>query len=742
MASQIQPDPAAARHASLEAPTIPGIASAVTIKDEELFFLADRHGRVPLEGAHGLGLFFHDCRYLSGYELTFAGVRPTALVGSDARGYAANYQLANPELRLADGGVVRELQVGVEWRRALVGAERRLEERLIFSNFGHEAVDLPIELAFRARFEDVFLVRNVVSEPGGKIRAPRWKGCELIFGYDGRDGLRRGLTVAFSRNPELRSAESAAFTAELEPGTPWELIVSLTVTEGDEPDTMLPELDPVELQRVEQRVERSMEAWLGAMPEIRSDSLLLGRVLHRSFADVRLLRSRVGNHEYVCAGLPWYATLFGRDSLITAMELLAYDPSLAEQTLRLLARFQGTEVDPWRDEQPGKILHELRVGELARLGEIPHTPYYGTVDATPLFLVLLARHARATGSLELFHELRDAAERALDWVDGQSHTDQQGFVEYRRLSPRGLGNQGWKDSGDAIVTETGRLAAPPISLVEVQAYTYAAKLELAEVFERAGDSARGALLRAQANALRLRFEQCYWLEELGSYALALEAGGRPARVIASNAGHTLWCGIASPERGRRVASRLMAEDMFNGWGIRTLSAKERRYNPVGYHLGSVWPHDNAIAAAGMRCYGCDSEALAVFTGLAHAAMHFDDYRLPELFAGFSRAAFEIPVKYPVACHPQAWAAASMPFLLAVVLGLVSDGFQRELRMVRPMLPPFVHELEIHRLPVSGGSVSLRFMRRKDGTAEVGLIERAADVQVRVDDAAGMRTITG
>ncbi len=336
------------------------------------------------------------------------------------------------------------------------------------------------------------------------------------------------------------------------------------------------------------------------------------------------------------------------------------DPHLAAETLRVLAHFQAEREDEWRDMQPGKILHELRIGELSQMGEIPHTPYFGSVDATALFLILIGQQAAWSGELSLFEELRGPVERALQWIARYGDRDGDGYVEYQSTSEHGLVNQGWKDSGDGIVDADGSLAKPPIALVEVQGYVYQAKLGVAALYERAGDFQRAAQLRREADELRERFNRDFWLGDKGIYTLALQADHKPLGVVASNAGHALWSGIADADKARRTMERLMADDMFSGWGIRTLSGQEKRYNPIGYHLGTVWPHDNAIIAAGFRRYGFYDALCRIFQGMLEAAMHFEARRLPELFGGFGRDEYRVPVHYPVACHPQAWAAASIP----------------------------------------------------------------------------------
>jgi glycogen debranching enzyme len=479
-------------------------------------------------------------------------------------------------------------------------------------------------------------------------------------------------------------------------------------------------------------LKHASDVWLAGETEVESSSLALNAIMDRSIRDLRVLRSRIGNQEFFAAGVPWFCTLFGRDSLITAIQMLAYNPRIAAQTLRILATHQGEREDPWRDEQPGKILHELRVGEMARSGQIPHSPYFGTIDATPLFLALVAFHANWTGDLALFNELRPNVERALEWLKRYGDADGDGYLEYACRSDGGLANQGWRDSAEGVPNADGSLAAPPIALCEVQGYLYAAKRGIAGLFRRSGEEGRAVELDREADELSRRFNQDFWLEDLGTYALALQAAKRPVAVVTSNAGQVLWSAIADRDKAVRTADRLMAPDMFSGWGVRTLSEREVRFNPTGYHLGTVWPHDNALIAAGFRRYGLDDYALRIFRGIVEAAMYSPDYRLPELFMGFPRSEYGVPVSYPVACRPQAWAAGAVPYLVRTLLGLTADAFEHRLRIIRPVLPDFVHHLEVRRLRVGEGSVDLRFERTANGKAAVEVLRLDGRLDVVVD----------
>ena len=711
------------------------IASAVVAKDGDVYFLTEESGCIPLVDHHGLGLYYHDCRYLDGYELQLGG-RPADVLAADAgSGSAMAFQLANGPL---DGdGAIPMGRVGVRWNRVVDGAELAVREVLTFRNYGTERVDLDVGMRFAAGFDDIMIIRGLLSEKLGRCRDPAWQDGRLVFGYDGSDGVARSLTVELAPGPDERETDGACYRLGLDPQQEREIRVCLWITEGGASPPSPRHAPRHGADGLSDAQREARDEWPSRHTVVSSDSEILNRVLRRSLLDVGMLRTSLKGEEFFAAGVPWFVTLFGRDSIITALQTLAFDSSMAEQTLRLLARLQGREMNAWKDEQPGKILHELRVGELARRGLIPYTPYYGSIDATPLFLILLGLHAAWSGELTLFRELRENVGRALEWIDRHGDVDGDGYVEYESQTKYGLVNQGWKDSGDAIVNADGSLATPPIALVEVQAYVYRAWRLMAGLHERDGDGAAAARLNARADALRERFNRDFWLEDEGFYAMALQGKAddpsrkQPCAVPASNPGHALWCGIADPDRAGRTVTMLMDDDLFSGWGVRTLSKSTRCYNPVGYHLGSVWPHDNAILAAGFRRYGHDAEALRVFAGIREAASWFSHDRLPELFTGFRRSDYDVPVPYPVACHPQAWAAGSIPFFVQTLLGLEADAFSGRLHVVRPILPEGADWVELQNLRVGRGSADLCF-RRKGHGVEVQVL-RAEGVEVRVED---------
>jgi glycogen debranching enzyme len=711
---------------------VSSIANAVTIKDINLYYVIPSDGQLPLQGEHGFGLYFHDCRFLNGYEMLVAGVAPVVLASTAEKGHTALFELTNPDLHLEQGQLMPKEELGVGWERLLDAEQMNLQETITFRNFGQHAYTFPVTLSFRAGFDDVFTVRELVQETLGRRERPVWKEGKLRFVYHGADQIRRTVTVTFSPAPHITEAATAHFHISVSPGETQVLAVSVDIDEQSEKGQANPNLHPLAIPPdFARELLNESQQWPGHHAGLQSDSLLLNSVFERSLRDLDVLRSRLGANDYICAGVPWFVALFGRDSLIVALEMLPFWPELAAHTLRLLATYQGRRVDDWRDEQPGKILHEIRVGELARTGEIPHTPFYGTVDATPLFLLLLGRHAAWTGDLGLFHELRASVEGALAWIARFGDSNGDGYVDYQSTSEEDLINQGWKDSGDSIVRADGTLAAAPIALVEVQGYVFAAKCAIADLYERVGELPIAKQLRREARMLRSRFNRDFWWEDQSTYLLALEEHGRRVAVVSSNPGQALWTGIADPDKAKRTVARLMADDMFSGWGVRTLSTKERRYNPVGYHLGTVWPHDNALIAAGCRRYGNDAAALRILSGLVESAMHFRHQRLPEVFAGFAREHFQVPVHYPVACHPQAWAAGAVPFLVTSCLGLEPDGFADRLRIVRPLLPDFVDRIELSGIRVGRGVADLHFKRIGDGIS-VDVLRTAGRIDVMVE----------
>ncbi|HEV2043549.1 MAG TPA: amylo-alpha-1,6-glucosidase, partial [Sphingomicrobium sp.] len=433
---------------------------------------------------------------------------------------------------------------------------------------------------------------------------------------------------------------------------------------------------------------------------------------------------------YPYAGVPWYSTVFGRDGIITAMLLLWCAPYFAKGVLRTLANLQATELDPTSDAEPGKILHERRGGEMAALGEVPFQRYYGSVDSTPLFVMLAAQYYERTGDIDTIRGIWPNILAALAWIETYGDVDGDGFVEYARMTDKGLSNQGWKDSSDSIFHRDGRLATAPIALCEVQGYVFAAKQGAAVLAARLGDSDLSARLSREAEELRIKFEEAFWIEEMGTYAIALDGDKRRCEVLASNAGHCLFAGIASTERATRVADLLTSKRFHSGWGVRTVAVGEARYNPMSYHNGSIWPHDNGLIALGLARYGHKKGALSIFEGIFDSAIYDDLRRLPELFCGFERRRRQGPTSYPVACSPQAWAAATPFALVAAAIGCVIDPDESTLQLNHPVLPKFLDDLTIRNIAIGDARVDLR-LARAEGDVTTAVLRRDGDVVVTI-----------
>jgi glycogen debranching enzyme len=689
----------------------------LTTKAGSLFCLCARDGDLGAGVNESHGLYFHDTRFLELSTLRLDGQPLTVLLASAVEDNRSVCELTNPDLELADGTMLPKERLSIRRERAL---GREVVETIEVRNFGPEPVGLRLDLEFAASFDDMFVIRGAAVGKRGRLHRPAWTRAGLVLRYDGADKRTRTTRIAFAPpSSETGPGAVAVYKLALEAGG--RATVRLRISLEDEGPGGL-ETKPVLTRRGEASF---------TTVSVESDNELFDQVLARSFEDLRMLATRERGEAFFAAGVPWFVCLFGRDSIVTALQTLAYDARVTAETLLLLATYQGRHHDEWRDEEPGKILHELRVDEKANLGEVPQTPYYGTIDATPLFVCLLAEYVRWTGDLALFHRLRDNVERALRWIDEVADHDGDGFVDYESRSSKGLANQGWKDSGNAITNQDGSPAVPPVALVEVQGYVYRAKLDAAWLYRLEGEGERADELERAAEALRGRFQRAYWLPRRRYLAVAIQKGGRPATSLASNAGQALWSGIVDPKHAGAVADRLLSKPMFSGWGIRTLAAGEAAFNPIDYQVGAVWPHDNSLIAAGLKRYGFAKEALRIFTAIYQAATRFPSYRLPEVFAGFARERYPEPVRYPVACSPQAWAAGALPFLLQTALGLTPDATRHELVIRKPELPDWLGELTVHGLQVGEASVDLRFQRSGAAT-RVAPLRPHGKLRIRVE----------
>jgi glycogen debranching enzyme len=675
------------------------IRDALVIREGNVFLLTNTAGNVPPNNPNGFGLYHADTRYLSVYDFSFVDARPVMLLSTAELGFSEEQVLTNPTMLSDDARVLP--RGSLELRRQRV-VDSALEETLQVTNYNVFPVNLDVVYRLGADFADIFEVRGSERKQRGELLPPHIEDGHVVFAYKGLEGRNRQTMVSFSPQPSAIDEEQVTFHFAL--GHRQSAVVRLLFTIDGH-------LKPP--QRMERFVSLTQQyrQWMDNTTRVRTDNEFFNAVLDRSLADLRMLWHQEDGHCYIAAGTPWFDTIFGRDTAIVSMQTLAFNPDITRHCLKTLARWQGTRFDDWRDEEPGKILHELREDEMTATGELPFSPYYGSIDSTPLFLLLAAEYYPWTADLELLRELEPNLRAALDWVDTYGDPDRCGYLEYEKRSPTGLVNQGWKDSREAVIYADGTLAKPPIALVEVQGYVYAAKKKLAPLFDALGDHALASRLRQEAASLKRRFNRDFWLENENFFALALDGDKHPVDAITSNPGHTLWTGIAQRRLGEPVIEVLMRNDMFSGWGIRTLSATSSRFNPLGYHLGTVWPHDNSLIAMGFKKYGFEEELNEVATALFDAARSMSYHRLPELFAGSARTSYSAPVPYPVACRPQAWAAGSFPLLLQAILGLRPNAPAGELLIVRPRLPHWLETVQLRGLRVGKGEVDLSYRRR-------------------------------
>jgi len=699
----------------------------LAVKEGETFLYSDVEGNLDDRKDYGLGLYHRDTRFLSHFMMRLSGREPVLLSSSSERAYMGYVDLTNPDLYDGDELAVPQQTLNIRRIRAING---RLFERIRVKNYNPFPVSVDVELSFAADYADIFEVRGMVRDVTGQHEPPLAEGRLAQFAYLGRDGVRRVTRIEFSTDPVSLEVVGDLIRASfrLRLGAYQTRLVAMTI-EPRVGDRVIP---ANEFDTAVHDLRRSYEEWERDSTQVVTDNELFNTLLQRGLRDLRALYTRWDDEAVLAAGIPWYVAVFGRDALIASHQLLTVNPGVARSTLEFLAARQGRVEDPWRDEEPGKILHEIRRGELAGAGLIPHTPYFGSADSTPLFLLLFAQYFRWTGDVDFASRLLPATEAALDWIDTYGDADGDGLVEFETKSPVGIRNQGWKDSFDSVVHADGRLAEPPITLIEVQCYVYLAKLRMADVFDALGDHARGSLLRKEAAELRDRVQERFWMEDEQFFAGALDGDKRQVRTVVSNPGHVLYCDIVDDEVAAHTARRLLAPDMFSGWGIRTMSKSAAAYNPMSYHNGSVWPHDNAFIAAGLKRYGFVKETNRVATAMFEAAIHADYMRLPELFCGFTRRSPNRPVSYPVACSPQAWAAGAPFLVLQAMLGVSARAHENLLTVNKPHLPPWLNTVELRGLRVGESRISLVFRREGDITG-FSLLSREGDVRVVMEE---------
>jgi glycogen debranching enzyme len=695
----------------------------LVLKQDDSFALFDKFGDIDSGSRSGEGYYRGGTRFLSRLKLKFASGRPL-LLSSTIRSdnVLLSSDLTNPDVYFEgrlflQRGSLHLYRSQFLWKNALY-------QRIRLRNFSMMPVDLSMTIEFEADFADIFEVRGSKRGRRGTMGEPETGDGVVTLRYVGLDSVERRTIIRTTSRPQVTYPSSMHFTIHLDPDE--ERLVDLT-TVGEIGHEPFERSDYVHaLAQAGLSAERADRMTCS----VTTSNEEFNKWLTRSRVDLNMLLTSEPEGSYPYAGVPWFATPFGRDGIITALECLWTSPAIARGVLAFLSANQATTISPEQDAEPGKILHEAREGEMAALGEIPFHRYYGSVDSTPLYLILAGEYFRRTGDIGFMKSIWPNIEMASDWIDNYGDQDRDGFVEYNRRSEHGLVQQGWKDSGDSVFHADGALAEPPIALCEVQAYVYQAKLEVSGIAAALGHQQISQRLMRDAQTLQMRFEDSFWSDAIGMYALALDGKKRRCEVRTSNAGHCLAAGIANPKHASAIAQILTSEPFFSGWGIRTVADTEPRFNPMAYHNGSIWPHDNALIAAGLARYRLTDLAAKVLTSMFDAAREFDLSRLPELFCGFPRRSGKGPTAYPVACSPQAWSAGAVFLLLQSSIGLVVDAMKRRVALVRPVLPPFLDSVRISDLIVGDGALDLTLFRSGGGVA-VTVGRRTGSVEVLV-----------
>lgn len=691
------------------------------LKQGDTFGVFDHYGDVKPIGLGEEGLYHEGTRYLSCFLLSLAKERPLFLSSTVKEdNELLTVDLTNPDV--FQGNQIVVPRGTLHFFRSKFLWQGVCYERLEVKNYGLTPVSATFSYHFEADFADIFEVRGMRRKKRGVALETVIQAGEVILAYEGLDGVVRRARLNFTPAPAAATETEVRFDVTLPPHS--EATFLMTVACERDPET--PKLFSYEEALA--AAASALETAQAGTCTVRSSNEQFNRLVKRSAVDLFMMTTTTPEGPYPYAGVPWFSTPFGRDGIITALECLWFDPGLARGVLAYLAATQADYESPLQDAEPGKILHETRDGEMAALGEIPFGRYYGSVDSTPLFVLLAGAYHERTGDRGFIESIWPHLERAISWIDTYGDRDGDGFVEYARHSPQGLVQQGWKDSHDSISHADGTLAQGPIALCEVQGYVYAAKRAMADLAATLGQAEKAERLRGQAATLQSRFEEAFWCEDLSTYALALDGRKQPCRVRASNAGQCLFTGIASPDHARRVSRTLLSSASYSGWGIRTLAASEVRYNPMSYHNGSIWPHDNALIAWGLARYGLTEAVVRVLDGFFKAGQYLDLHRLPELFCGFEYRAGEGPTLYPVACAPQAWSAAAVFLMLQACLGLNVKGQEAEIGFSYPLLPTFLRELQIRHLRVGEATVDLLLQRHGDDVG-INVLRREGHVTI-------------
>ncbi len=693
------------------------------LKYADTFAVFDRYGNIQSLAAGEHGLYHEGTRFLSNYELRLNERQPILLNSTVKEDNSLlTVDLTTPDLYEGDKLVIPKDTLHVF--RGILLWEGVHYEHLRIVNYGDQETDIDFELRFQADYADIFEVRGKRRKQRGQDLPVSCADHQVTLGYVGLDGVTRRTRILFDQAPDRLEDDCASFSLRLSPRKERNYFISIAC-DIDSKEPIILSYEKVLSESVD-----TMAADQQTIGSIYTSNEQFNDWINRSAADLAMLGTETEYGTYPYAGVPWFSTPFGRDGIITALQYLWMKPELARGVLAYLAATQAHEENPEQDAEPGKILHEARKGEMASLGEVPFQRYYGSVDATPLFIVLAGAYFRRTDDREFVKNIWPNITRALEWIDTYGDCDSDGFVEYARHSVNGLVQQGWKDSNDSVFHHDGSPAEGPIALCEVQGYVYEAKLAAAELATLFGEATRAAELKRQAEKLKKQFNQAFWCEDIGTFAIALDGDKRPCRVRSSNAGHALFSGIANLEYARRVSETLISDSSFSGWGIRTIANTESRYNPMSYHNGSIWPHDNAIIAMGLARYGFKEQAMKILTGLFDASIMLDLHRLPELMCGFKLLQGQGPTLYPVACSPQAWASGSVFYLLQACLGLTFSSQSPQLCFHHPQLPDYLHRLKITNLRVGDAVLDLVLTRHQHDVG-VNVSRKQGDIEVDV-----------
>jgi glycogen debranching enzyme len=694
----------------------------IVLKHDNTFAIFNKYGDiVPFEKS-SQGIFYRGTRFLSEFTLMIEGQKPLFLSSNlRERSEMLAVDLTNPDIiedhhLMLEKGTIHIMRKKVLW-------DSLFYEQIHFKNFGLDEVEIGIELELDADFDDIFEVRGTERNKKGLKLPSKLNRNEIEIEYVGLDQTSRITRVSVDPEPEHIERNRFLYSIRLSPGQSYVISATMNFIIAGEP-----EREVLTFGKAIKKHKRRFDFIDETSCDIFTSNDQFNHWINRSRTDLITVISETPYGPYPFAGIPWYDTPFGRDGIITAFECLWASPEVAKGVLLYLAATQATETDGFRDAEPGKILHETRNGEMALLDEIPFKQYYGTIDATPLFVVLAGAYFKRTNDIETIEKIWNNIERALEWIDKYGDINGDMFVEYQRKEESGLFNQGWKDSHDSIMYENGRIADLPIALCEVQGYVYDAWIKAAMLCKALGNQDKCSELSEKAEKLKQNFTESFWSEDDGTFHLALAGDKKPCKVLSSNAGHCLFSGIATQQQAEVLAKNLLSESMFTGWGIRTLSSDEARYNPMSYHNGSVWPHDTALIAYGFSRYGLKEEVNKITKGLFDASLFFEGQRLPELFCGFKRRQGEAPTNYPVACSPQAWSVAATFMIIQASLGMEINEHENVIRFYRPSLPDFIDSMTIRNLSFKNMKLRIEFIRTGDS---VSIMLRNKNVKVEV-----------